>query len=69
MEKKISYAGLKKVLSSKEMKNVFGGSGYTCYCNCYPNYTFSIWGSSCDDAIKQVAAGCSDGDGGGCNNC
>jgi hypothetical protein len=30
MNKKISYSGLKNVLSPKQMKNVLGGSGGLC---------------------------------------
>jgi len=30
----ISIDGLKKVLSTKEMKNILGGSGVSCYCIC-----------------------------------
>ena len=55
MLKKISYSGLKKVLSPKEMKNITGG-GYTCTCdgiNWFEgNYT------SCMSALASAALLC-----------
>ena len=71
MSKKICLATLKILLTPKELKNVLGGSngGYNCYCNCYPNYTFTIWASNCEDVLAKLQNGCSDGNGGGCSGC
>ena len=45
MKEKICFKNLKKVLSSKEMKNLCGGSGYNwCYC---PDSGEEIVGYSC----------------------
>ena len=62
--KKICLNEIKKVLSSKEMKNVFGGSGtgsYECWCtegNSFPCTTDGV----CDDCHWAVVSIC----GGGC---
>jgi len=46
-KKMISFQGLSKILSEKELKNVMGGSGGACNsspCNCYCESDSDCWG-------------------------
>ena len=68
MEKKISFSGLKKVLSPKEMKNVTGGSGGgSCQVQCSDNQIHDICCSDISDCIDECWSVC--GDGGWSTNC
>ena len=51
---KINYSRLKKILSSKEMKNILGGSIIYCTCMCDGDFTFSgpCAGPSVEDCEK-----------------
>jgi natural product precursor len=62
MVQKISFNGLKKILSKKEMKNIIGG-GYWCTCGGSGSWwEFGPPGSSCQSAYMNALEWCgSDG--------
>ena len=59
MEKRISYGGLKDILSPRELKNILGGcngdddGGGGCF-KCYPNASGCIVGDGCPDWLDSV---------------